>query len=106
MQYLGHPVTNNRQNPLVEETTTDFTCKVNGFSSYFDKVNCDVKSVLFKLYCTSFYGAQVCALCDGVIEIFNIACRKALMRIWGLPCRTRGKLLPHIVRFYVCPDHE
>ena len=25
MQYLGHPVTNNRQNPLVEETTKDFT---------------------------------------------------------------------------------
>ena len=64
MQYLGHPITNNRQNPLVEETTKDFTCKVNGFSSYFDKVNCDVK-----LYCTSVYGAQVCALCDGVIEI-------------------------------------
>ena len=42
---------------------------MNGFSSYFSKVNCDVKSVLFKLYCTSFYGAQVCALCDGVIEI-------------------------------------
>ena len=38
MQYLGHPVTNNRHNPLVEETTKDFTCKVNGFSSYFDKV--------------------------------------------------------------------
>ena len=81
MQYLGHPVTNNRQNPLVEETTKDFTCKVNGFSSYFGKVNCDVKSVFFKLYCTSCYGAQVGAICDGVIKIFNIAQRKALRRI-------------------------
>ena len=72
MQYLGHPVTNNRQNPLVEETTKDFTYNMNGFSSFFDKVNCDVTSVLFKLYCTSFYCAQVCALCDGVIEICNI----------------------------------
>ena len=44
MQYLGHPVTNNRQNPLVEGTTKDFICKVNVLSSYFDKVNCDVKS--------------------------------------------------------------
>ena len=42
---------------------------MNGISSDFDKLNCDVKSVLFKLYCTSFYGAQLCALCDGVIEI-------------------------------------
>ena len=106
MQYLGHPVSNNRQNLLVEETTKDFTCKVNGFSSYFDKLNCDVKSVHFKLYCTSLYGAQLCALCDGVIEMFNIAHRTALRRIWGLPYRTRRKLLPHIVRFYVCPDHE
>ena len=106
MQYLGHPVTNNRQNSLVEETTKDFTCKVNGVSSYFDKINYDVKSVFFKLYCTSFYGAQVCTLCDGVIEIFNIAHRTALRTIWGLPYRIRRKLLPHIVCFYVCPDHE
>ena len=45
----------------ISETTKDFTCKVNGFSSQFDMVNCDVKIVLFKLYCTSSYGAQVCA---------------------------------------------
>ena len=83
IQYLGHPVSNNRQNPLVEETIKDFTCKVNGFSLYFDKVNCDVKSVLFKLYCTNLYCAQVCALCDGVIEIFNVAHRTALWRIGG-----------------------
>ena len=60
----------------------------------------------FKLYCIGVYGAQVCDLCDGVIEIFNIAHRTALRRIWGLPYRTRRKILPHIVRFYVCPDHE
>ena len=29
-----------------------------------------------------FYGAQVCALCDGVIEICNIAHRTALRRIF------------------------
>ena len=49
MQYLGHPVTNNRQNPLVQETTKDI-CKVDFFYlSYFDEVNCDVKSVFFKV---------------------------------------------------------
>ena len=59
--------------------------------------------VLFKLYCTSCYGAQVYALCDGVIEIFNIAHRTALRRIWGLPYITCRKLPSHIVRFLCMP---
>ena len=79
MQYLGHPVTNNRQNPLLVETTKDFTCKLNGFSSYFDKVNCDVKSVLFKLYCTSFCGAQVCALYDGICHTLCVSMYALIM---------------------------
>ena len=104
--YLGHPVTKNRQNPLVEETTKDFTCKVNEFSSYFDKVNCDVKSVLFKLYCTSFMVHRYVLYMMELLR-FLILHRTAPRRIWGLPYRTRRKLLPHIVRFYMsgaCPQ--
>ena len=90
MQYLGHPVTNNRPNPLVEETTKDFTCKVNGFSSYFDKVNCDVKSVL--LSCT----AHVFMVHRYVLDVMELL-RCLILHIgrplggyaWGLPYRTR-----------------
>ena len=55
-------ISNNRRNPLVEETTKDFTCKVNGFLSYFDKVNCNVKSVL--LSCTA-----------QVVMVHSVTCR-------------------------------
>ena len=38
------------------------------------------------LSCTAqVFMVHMCALCDGVIEIFNIPHRTALRRIWGLP---------------------
>ena len=71
MQHLGHPVTNNRQNPLVEETIKDFTCKVNGFSSYFDKVNCDVSAP--RACDTSDSICFIISALDTSVTISNVA---------------------------------
>ena len=79
---------------------------MNGFSSYFEKVNCDVKSVLFKLYCTSFYGAQVYVI--YVMELLEFVILHIVRALGGYG---GSRIEPvesfcHIVRFYVYPDHE
>jgi hypothetical protein len=96
MKYLGYKLSNDVSDSMIKPVINDFVSKFNSFTAYFDKIRCDVKNVLFKQYCTSFYGYQNCALYDNDMELINIAMRKAIRRLWQLPYRTHCSLLSHI----------
>ncbi len=83
MRYLCHTVTNDISYSLVKPVINDFNVKVNTFLAYFNDVACDIKSMLFKQNCTSFYGSHLCTLFDIEIEDLHIAWRKVQKRVWG-----------------------
>ncbi len=57
MRYLGHTVTNDINDSLVKPVINEFNIKVNTFLAYFNEVACDIKNMLFKQYCSNFYGS-------------------------------------------------
>jgi hypothetical protein len=95
-KYLGHIISNKKNDPMIKCVKNDFVTKVNTFLGNFTGVSSDVKSDLFKQYCTSFYGSQSCMLYHKSFNELNIAWRKAMRRIWNVPYRTHGALLPFI----------
>lgn len=96
MKYLGFYLSNNVNDSLVKPVINDFNNKVNSFFAYFNNVQSEVKNVLFRQYCSSFYGYQVCAYYHKDIDNLYIAWRKAIRRVWKIPYMTHCKLLPHL----------
>ena len=62
----------------------------------FRKLHSFVQYNLFRAYCTSYYGCELWLLNNNYIEDFCIAWRKGIRRIWNLPPRTHGILLPAV----------
>ena len=96
MDYLGHTIVNNNNDPLLEDIVKDFNCKVNHFLADFNQVSSTVKNVLFKQYCTSFYGIPISLLEDQQINRLHVSWRNAVRRIWQIPRRSHNRFLPHI----------
>jgi len=51
---------------------------------------------MFKLYCTSIYGAELWSLESANIETFCVAWRKALRRLLQLPYNSHSYFLPSL----------
>ena len=96
INYLGHVITNRKNDPMIKSVKNDFITKVNTFLGNFSCVSSDIKNALFKQYCTSFYGSQSCMMYHSSFNELKIAWRKAMRRIWNVPYRTHGVLLPVI----------
>src|SRR5664279_4389337 len=67
-----------RRRSLIGQTNT-FICN-------FSKVDVSVRNMLFKIYCSSHYGAVLWDLTNCKIEDYCIAWRKGLRKVWRLPC--------------------
>ena len=96
IKYLGHIISNKKNDPMIKSVKDDFVKKVNTFLGNFSNVSSEVKSSLFRQYCTSFYGSQSCMLYHSSFNELRIAWRKSMRRIWNVPYRTHGALLPVI----------
>ncbi len=96
MKHLGHVITDDINDTLIKPIVNDFNVKFNTFLAYFNDVRCDVKSTLFKQYCTSFYGSHVCALYDKDVENLYVSLRNAIRKVRQLPVRAHCRLLPHV----------
>ena len=59
-----------------------------------NKVTSKLKNELFNTYCCSFYGSKLCKFQN--LNHIDIQWKKAIRRIWKLPCRARSVLLPHV----------
>jgi hypothetical protein len=96
MKHLGHVITDDVNDTLIQPIVNDFNVKFNTFLAYFNKVRCDVKNTLFKQYCTSFYGAHISVLYHKDIDNLYVTWRKAIRKVWQLPYRAHCKLLPRV----------
>jgi len=80
--HVGHIITSSLLdgNDIVQRHNT-FVGQTNNVLCFFNKLNTIVKLNLFKLYCTSIYGAELWAFDSANIETFCVAWHKALRRI-------------------------
>jgi len=92
---VGHIITSSLLDgaDIVQRRNT-FVCQTNNVLCFFNKLNTIVKLKLFKLYCTSIYGAEQWALDSATIETFCVAWRIALRRIIQLPYNSHSYFLP------------
>jgi endonuclease/exonuclease/phosphatase family metal-dependent hydrolase len=95
--HLGHIITSSQSD--TEDITHRRNCfvgQVNNVLCFFNKLDVLVKLKLFKSFCSSMFGSELWALDDDSIDIFCVAWRKALRRIFNLPYNTHSYLLPLI----------
>ena len=69
--------------------------KINGFIGDFGDLSSQFKYDLFRVYCTSLYGTNICDLSN--IESLYVEWRKAVRSIFSLPYRTHTQLLSHVI---------
>ena len=62
----------------------------------FKHLQCDVLSKLIGVYCLDVYGSQLWDYESGRAEVFYVAWRKAMRRVWQLSNVTHCSLLPII----------
>ena len=96
MEYLGHIIYEDRSNSMIGEIVNEFNVKVNTLLGTFSNLTSSIKNDLLDKYCSSFYGSNLCALYDKDMKRLQISQRKAIRRVWYLPWRAHGNLLPHI----------
>ena len=73
-----------------------FNCKYMSLYLDFKYVQCDVLSNMISTYCLDAYASQLWDYEDKRIEKYNVACRKAMRKVWKLPNLTHCNLLPVI----------
>ena len=77
----------------------NFVGQVNNLSCYFRKPTSCVKYRLFRTYCTSFYGCELCSITTNKLQELCTAWRKGVRSVWNLPQSTHYSLLPLICNY-------
>ena len=96
--HLGHILCSSLDDSMdIDKRKRDFCSQANYFFAYFHHLSPALKSGLFQTYCQSFYGSQIWNLQNAAIESFNVAWRKAIRKLWGVPYRTHCNLLHHLM---------
>ena len=94
LKYLGFMFTNGLGDSFQSALVKDFNCKFNIFMSDFSKITSKLKNELFKTYCCSYYGSNLCKFQD--LNLIDTQWKKAIRRIWKLPYRARSSLIPYV----------
>jgi hypothetical protein len=92
--YLGYVIKGDRSDPLIQPIVASFNRKFNAFIGDLDCVASEIKGSLFQQYCTSMYGVIFSQLYHRDVNKLYVTWRKAMRRIYKLPGRTHGNLLP------------
>jgi hypothetical protein len=80
----------------IKSSVNDLYWRTNITLCQFDNAFSWVKYKLFKSFSMSIYGCQLWNLSDKNTELFYVAWRKCVRRVWGVPYRTHNQLLPAI----------
>ena len=92
--HLGHVITKNINDFDVSKCVGDFNRQCNMFLHNFKYANSYIRNILFKKYCSSFYGSQLYPLFDKGIDGICRQWRVAVRRVWKIPWQTHCNLLP------------
>ena len=95
LKYLGHTLSQDRQDPHIEYIKKDFVVKINSFIGDFQNLSSNIKYDLFRTYCMSLYGTNISDMSN--IDSLCVEWRKAVRRILSVPSRTHSSLLCHII---------
>ena len=91
--HLGHIIGNNTCDLSIQHSKDDLIRRVNVLLSNFRNVYIDIKYRLFKTFCMSLYGCLLWDLSSNSVNMINIAWRKCIRRLFGLPPRTHNALI-------------
>lgn len=89
--HLGHTLFSNVKLDDADGIIASFYKQFNAFKSRFGKVPGHIQSVLFKQYCSSFYGVNLVKYMN--YPRLQVVWRKALRSVWNLPYKTHCKIL-------------
>ena len=95
-RHLGNVIGNIPAQGIIQNACSDFLARVNMILRHFRWLRPDALYLLFKAYCMPLYGSILWDLSHTSIERFYVSWRKALRRLFRLPLRTHGYLLPGI----------
>ena len=82
-----------RDNDDIRRSYLSLVKQVNEVLCYFRNLGASTKLNLLYSFCSSLYGAELWDLSNSDSESICVAWRKALKRIYSLPCRTHSNVL-------------
>jgi len=95
--HLGHPIGNtDTNNSAIGNAVKDIVWRTNFVMSKFGFCHCNVRSFMFRTYCTSYYGSPLWRLNSSAINRFYVTWRKCIRKVWGVSPRTHCRLLQHL----------
>ncbi len=95
--HLGHTVGNDECNKIAISTgISNMIWRSNYVMSKFGFCNAEVRSYMFRTYCTSYYGCSLWRLDSKYINRFHSCWRKCVRKMWNIPARTHCRFLKHL----------
>ena len=91
--HLGNLVGPKSTTENIRRVVYDFYGRVNLTLSQFNSCNSFVKYRLFKTFCMCLYGCQLWDFDNKDVELFYVAWRKCVRRVWNIPSRTHCDFL-------------
>ncbi len=95
-KHLGHYVGRDHDKINIKYACGNLFSSMNLLLSRFGCIYSETKYVLFRTFCTSYYGCPLWNLESNQMLKFYIAWRKCIRRLWSLPNRTHNKLIHNI----------
>ena len=96
--HLGHPIGNENVNKIAcNNALRDIVWRTNYVMTKFGSCTADIRSFMFRTYCTSFYGSPLWRLSSPDINGLYVTWRKCVRKIWNVSPRTHCRLLRHLV---------
>ncbi len=94
--HLGHSVGHQCDDAGIKQGINDMVWRTNYVMSKYGFCDSNVRSFMFRTYCTSYYGCVMWKLDSSAIEQFYTSWRKCIRKIWNVPHRTHCRILPHL----------
>lgn len=94
--HLGHPIGRNINNVAVSKAVNDLVWRTNSLLAKFSFCSSDVRSDLFRSYCTSYYGCPLWCLNSNIMQRFYVTWRQCVRKVWKVPRRTHCQILKHL----------
>ena len=95
--HLGNTISIKSDKIILDNAVNDLYMRTNCLLSDFSFSECSTLSHLFNTYCMNIYGSPLWKYYDKkLLELFYVAWRKSLRRVWNISNVTHNNLLPYI----------